>query len=107
VIGWPIEMSSALKAGAGVAAGANAGSGCLVSAAGAASVAPAKALPQTVAAMTATTAMIAMIAGVASSPVPSQAWPVKRRFEIWRRGIDRVLMRAVNKIFHTIISGKW
>ena len=51
--------------------------------------------------------MIAMIAGVASSPIPSQAWPVKRRFEIWRRGIDRILMRAVNKTFNAIISGTW
>ena len=48
-----------------------------------------------------------MIASCASGPILSQAWPVKRRFEIWRRGIDRILMRAVNKTFNTIISGTW
>ena len=96
MIGSPIEMSSGLKAGAAVAAGANADSGRVVLAAGAASIAPAKAPPQTAA---------ATIANGVSSPILSQALPVKRRFEIWRRVIDRILMRAVSETFNTITGG--
>ena len=104
-IGSPIEMSSGLKAGAAVSAGADAGSGRAVSAPGADSTGPATVPMQRIAAMITTTE---------SCPTPPHALPATcGRFEIWRRGIERILMRAgkcgacreQNKTENTIASG--
>ena len=87
-IGSPIEMSSGLKAGA-VSAGADVGAGAAVSAPGAESTASATLPPQKVA---------VMIANTKSRPTLPNALPARcRRFEIWKRGIKRILLRAVNR----------